>query len=173
MSQARKLALTSLASFAFISLIAFEFIRLFYPDNLVFLSALNSLMILGHLIGLVCINTTVKLNTLMKNRLNTIGAIAFLVGVIMIITHISAYLLAISTIYIITISIYQFTKYSSRPLLSYLKLIWFILFLIGIVFKLNHFPGAFRILFGASVVIWLIIINYCYHFANKRFAQSL
>ncbi|WP_439185099.1 hypothetical protein [Carboxylicivirga taeanensis] len=170
MSKSRKLVLTPIATLALLALIIFELLLFFNQGNKMTFQTLNLLVILGHLIGLACLYSTTQLKQLLSNRLIMAGIIGMGIGMIMKIMHLpfGAYTLLIAAIYLIGASIYYFTRYSSKNTANYLKIIWLPLFLMAIIFKMNHFPGAHKILFTASVVIWLIVIHYCYSGMNKR-----
>jgi len=131
--------------------------------------AFKTLGTIGQLTGLAIILSTLQYKKLVRNKLIISGLALGSTAILFKLVHWqgSIVLLLLSAVFLIAAAIQRLIRKQSKTLIHYLKVIWFTLFIAGAVLKLNHYPGAYETLLTASLVLWLVIINYCYHFNKK------
>jgi hypothetical protein len=166
----KKLFWTSVSTVAFLALLLSSLFILFNQHTDLVVKTYDILLSLGQLIGLACILATIKYKELVKHRLLMAGLALLIIAVVMKLLHLQYTVITLfsGTIISIIAVLLRLLKKEKREFLSIIKSIWFIVIVLGAVFKLNHYPGANKLLMVASFLIWIIIISYAYQFENKQ-----
>lgn len=124
---------------------------------------------IGQLVGLSWILVTLKYKEVLNHKFILL---ALVVGIFAFVDFFpypySKCLLMVSAAVLIVGSIRRFLTKEEKEVLSFLKLTWFVILVLGIVLDLNHYPGATEMLVASSFVLWIIAISYIYQLENEK-----
>ncbi|WP_289056020.1 hypothetical protein [Carboxylicivirga marina] len=170
MHKGKRIVWTSISVLAF-AIFIFSFLMTeFNSKNEFYYSLFNLMWTSGQLAGFSVILATLKYKDFITNKIILTGLISGITAIILKFMHLpwNDYALMISALILIIGVISRLIKKQRKESLNYLKVAWFVIFLIGIVFKMNHYPGVNKILIVSLFILWAIIIIQAYRFENNK-----
>lgn len=170
MHKEKRIIWTSISISAFVVFIFAGLMTELNTKNEFFYSLFDLMWTLGQLAGFSFILVTLRYKELVTNKLILTGLISGITAIMLKLMHLpwNDYALMISAIILIVGAVSRLIKKERKETLNYLKVAWFAFFLMGMVFKLNHYPGANKTLIVSLFILWIIIINYTYIFENNK-----
>lgn len=170
MFKGKRIVFTSVCIAAFITMIISGILIQIKPEIELSHRIFEFLSSKGQFIGLAFILFTLKFKPIVKDKILITGVIIGIISIVMKLLHLqwSELVLILSVAIVIFGTILRFVKIEKKTILDYLKIVWFPIFLLGIVFKIMHLSGARVLLMISSFLVWLLIINYIYIFENKK-----
>jgi len=145
-------------------------------ENVVAEQLINRLYTILQLLGIGFLIITSNIKEIHKRKLVRIADFIIVGGVGILILHLSTIggytIISIGLLLIFIDQIIRLKTLKKDLLIERLKLIWYLFFWTGAIFKELHFPGAKMLMFISVITLWIAITRHIFDYGIPKYLMN-
>ncbi len=152
------------------------YLKLANDDNVIMGKLFNGIYVVLNLLGFAFLLLTTKVLENHKRKLTKVGDILIITGVTVQVLHLPIILgftlISLGLIVVLIDQILRFKILKNNLFIERMKLVWYLFFWTGVIFKLFHLPGSLLLSFVSVVVLWIAISVYIFKYGIPKYINE-
>lgn len=152
------------------------YIKIVGSDNVMIEKLFDGLYLFLQLLGVAFLLLTTKIKENHKRKLVRVGDILFVIGAGTLILHlptiISFALISVGLILILTDQIIRLKSIENDLFVERMKVVWYVFFWTGFIFKILHLQGARILIFISVIVLWVGISRHLFKHGIPKYIND-